>query len=106
VTCTAAEVHLQVGGQYRIANQLPDGTTLWISGEFELIDRPRRLVYTWRIGSGTDAPERVTVAFEACAGGTEVIVTHERIADAATRERHARGWHGCLQGLEEYLARS
>ena len=106
VSCTAAEVDLRVGGQYRIANQFPDGTTLWISGEFEHIDRPRKLVYTWRIGPGTDAPERVTVVFEACAGGTEVIVTHERIADAPTRQRHAQGWHGCLERLEEYLVRA
>jgi uncharacterized protein YndB with AHSA1/START domain len=28
VTCPAAEVDLRVGGQYRIANQMPDGSVL------------------------------------------------------------------------------
>lgn len=105
VTCTAAEVDLRVGGLYRIANQFPDGTTTWISGQFEHIDRPHKLVYTWRIGADTGAPERVTVLFESCAGGTEVVVTHERIADVLMRERHAQGWRGCLDGLKTYLAR-
>jgi hypothetical protein len=25
-------------------------------------------------------------------------VTHERIADEATRDQHRRGWEGCLDG--------
>ena len=33
---------------------------------------------------------------------TEVIVTHERIADAATRAGHEQGWSGCLDGLARY----
>ncbi len=36
-------------------------------------------------------------------GATEVIVVHERIADALTRDLHEQGWTGCLDGLEEYL---
>jgi uncharacterized protein YndB with AHSA1/START domain len=105
VTCTAAEVDLQVGGRYRIANQLPDGTTLWISGEFERIDKPRQLVYTWRVEPGSQPPERVTVTFEARSAGTEIVVAHERIADAATRDRHEQGWRGCLDGLAGHLGR-
>lgn len=105
VTCTAAEVDLQVGGRYRIANRLPDGKTLWISGVFERIDRPRKLVYTWRVGPGSPPSELVTVTFEAHPGGTEVVVVHERIIDAATRDRHEQGWHGCLDGLGGYLSR-
>jgi uncharacterized protein YndB with AHSA1/START domain len=105
VSCTAAEVDLRVGGCYRIANQFSDGTTLWIIGEFELIERPRKLVYTWRIGGGSQASERVTVAFEPRDRGTEIVVTHERVVDASTRERHEQGWTGCLAGLENYLTR-
>jgi uncharacterized protein YndB with AHSA1/START domain len=105
VTCTAAEVDLQVGGRYRIANRLADGTTLWISGEFEHIDRPRKLIYTWHVGPGSQPTERVTVTFEARSAGTEVVVVHERIADAGTRERHEQGWLGCLDGLRAHLAR-
>jgi hypothetical protein len=30
---------------------------------------------------------------------TEVVIRHERIASAAMRDDHARGWAGCLDGL-------
>jgi uncharacterized protein YndB with AHSA1/START domain len=103
VVCIDAEVDLKVGGRYRIANQFPDGKVLWISGEFEVIDRPHKLVYTWRVGSEEGAVERVTVTFEAQGQTTEVIVTHERIPTEALRHLHVQGWLGCLEGLAKYL---
>jgi uncharacterized protein YndB with AHSA1/START domain len=99
VTCIEAEVDLRKGGRYRIGNQFPDGKILWISGEFEVIEAPRKLVYTWRIEPNTASSERVTVQFEAQGENTEVIVTHERIASEELRERHQQGWVGCLEGL-------
>ena len=103
VTCIEVEVDLRVGGRYRMANQLPDGKILWISGEFESIEPPRELVYTWRVEPETQASERVMVQFEARGDATEVIITHERIPNAAIRDMHEQGWHGCLEGLAEYL---
>ena len=102
VRCSCAEVDLRVGGRYRIANDLPDGNTVWIEGEFETITPPHKLVYTWRLAGG-DA-ERVTVQFNARDEATEVIVVHERIANIAAREEHERGWIGCLDGLADLLA--
>jgi uncharacterized protein YndB with AHSA1/START domain len=102
VTCSEAHVDLRVGGRYRIANRFADGKVLWISGEFESVEPPRQLVYSWRLESGPPVRERVTVRFEAQDGGTEVVVIHERIADEALRRQHAGGWEGCLAGLEKY----
>lgn len=53
---------------------------------------------------GASTCERVTVRFEPRDSATEVIVLHERIADDATRNRHAHGWAGCLDGLEAFVA--
>ena len=97
VTCSEAEVDLRVGGAYRIGNLLPDGRVLWICGEFEVVEPPHRLVYSWRLGE-VDA-SRVTVRFVPRDGGTEVIVVHERVADEETRADHEKGWIGCLDGL-------
>ena len=36
VRCIAAEIDLRVGGTYRIGNEIPDGSVIWISGEFRL----------------------------------------------------------------------
>ena len=103
VACIDAEVDLRVGGRYRIANQFPDGKVLWISGEFEAIERPRRLVYTWRVTPGGVGFERVSVTFDARGQSTEVTIAHERIPSPAIRDRHEQGWTGCLDGLAEYV---
>jgi uncharacterized protein YndB with AHSA1/START domain len=103
VICIAAEVDLRVGGRYRIANQFPNGEIVWISGQFELVERPGKLDFTWCVERQQAPGERVAVRFEACDAGTLVTVTHERIVDAALRERHEQGWRGCLDGLGEYL---
>jgi uncharacterized protein YndB with AHSA1/START domain len=103
VTCSAAEVDLRVGGHYRIDNALPDGTTLSIHGSFRAIDRPRKLVYTWRMGA--EALESlVTVRFEPDGDATDVTIVHEQVATDETRDSHEKGWNGCLDGLAAFLA--
>ena len=102
--CIDAEVDLRQGGRYRIANQLPDGKILWIAGEFEVIEPPRKVVYTWRIEPEMKSTERVTVEFEPRGEETEVIVTHERISSEGLREMHQQGWQGCLEGLAKFVA--
>jgi uncharacterized protein YndB with AHSA1/START domain len=103
VKCIEAEVDLRRGGRYRIANQFPGGKIVWITGEFEVIEAPRKLVYTWRIEPETESSERVTVEFEPSGDSTEVIVTHERIASEELRKMHERGWFGCLEGLAKFV---
>lgn len=103
VECSDAAVDLRVGGRYHLDNRLPDGTVLRIEGEFERIEPPGELVYSWHLAGSAQA-ERVTVRLLACAEGTEVSITHERIATPAARDDHERGWVGCLEGLVDMLA--
>ena len=106
VTCSDAEVDLRVGGRYRIVNALPDGGSVTIHGEFRLVQPPRKLVYTWRMGEGSDAEGEsslVTVSFEPRGNDTEVIVVHEDIPAEPIRESHEQGWRGCLDGLERHF---
>jgi len=102
VDCIDATIDLRVGGRYSVANRFPDGRVVWISGEFEVIEPPHRLEYTWRMESQTTS-ERVTVRFERDGDATEVIVTHERIPDERTSEMHERGWRECLDGLATWV---
>jgi uncharacterized protein YndB with AHSA1/START domain len=81
---------------------MPDGTQLWISGEFELMEPPHRLIYTWRLELPSAGIERVSILFKARGAATEVIVTHERIGSAAARTTHERGWQQCLAGLARF----
>jgi uncharacterized protein YndB with AHSA1/START domain len=103
VTCIDAVVDLTVGGGYRIANQFPNGDVVWITGEFEVIEPPKRLVYSWRLGTATGPSERVSVTFEPRGANTEVTVTHERIPSIPVRDVHEQGWFGCLDGLAAFL---
>jgi uncharacterized protein YndB with AHSA1/START domain len=84
ITCSDATVDLRVGGAYRIGNQLPDDSVLWISGEFEVIEPPNRLVYTWHVeGKAERALERsVTVRFRLVQQGPRSSCTR-----ASTRRR-------------------
>ena len=102
VTCPVAEIDLRVGGRYRLCNLLPSGERLWITGEFEQVEPPVRLVYTWvHEPVGIDSERsRVTVRFQPHPKGTEVIVVHERLATLESRDLHLQGWQGCLLGLE------
>jgi uncharacterized protein YndB with AHSA1/START domain len=102
--CIGAEMDLRVGGAYRLVHALPDGSTLVVSGEMLVVERPRKLVYTWRVGDAADA-ERVTVRFEPRGASTEIVVTHERIATEDARAGHEGGWNGCLDGLARLAAR-
>jgi uncharacterized protein YndB with AHSA1/START domain len=103
VTCSGAEVDLRVGGRYRIDNAIPDGSSVIIEGEFREIDRPRKLVYTWRMGRDTRETSLVTVRFEERGTATEVVIVHEQVPTEAARESHDKGWNGCLDGLSAFL---
>lgn len=105
VLCTHAEVDLQVGGTFRLANQSPDGNTVWIAGMYEEIDRPRLLRHTWFMeGDEQTKPERVTIEFLPTESGTEIVITHAAIPTEPMRRGHREGWIGCLDGLVELLS--
>lgn len=100
VFCPEAHIDLKVGGHYRIANQLEKGDLLWISGTFEDVSPPEKLIYDWNVGTKDDAPSLVTVLFNAHPDGTELIIKHTRIKDEPLRDNHKMGWIGCLDKLQ------
>ena len=102
VECAAAEVDLREGGGFRLANQLPDGTVIWIAGTYSTVNPPEELAYSWYHEPLSESSEvsAVRVRFMAKGDATEVVVLHEGFADAASQERHGAGWQGCLDGLQ------
>ena len=49
-------------------------------------------------------PELVTVCFAPIDDAiSEVLVTHQRIANRRVCDSHEMGWEGCLDGLAAYL---
>lgn len=104
VHCVAVELDLRVGGAYRIGNELPDKSVLWIDGVFEVVDIPNRLEYTWSTSRDGASIERVSVRFEANDAGTEIVIRHSRIPTETLVDDHRHGWQGCLAGLAEHLS--
>lgn len=95
-----------VGGRYRLRYTMPDGRIAVVSGVYEEIDEPTRIVLSWM----WEAPDpladilmRVAFAFLESEAGTEVVVTHENIPFDVACTIHQNGWEGSLDGLENWL---
>jgi uncharacterized protein YndB with AHSA1/START domain len=96
---TAVEIDARPGGRYRFVMTAPDGAKPTISGAFEDVSPPSRLVFTWALA---DAPERislVTIVLVPKDGGTELTLHHEGFVEEAVRDKHEQGWTGCLGRL-------
>jgi len=95
----SAEVDLRVGGRYRIVMRGPDGVERRVGGVYRAIERPSKLVYTWKWEESPMADSLVTIEFLDRGKMTEVVLRHEGLTDAESRARHEHGWTGCLDNL-------
>jgi uncharacterized protein YndB with AHSA1/START domain len=75
------------------------GETRTVAGEYTVVERPRRLVYTWR-WEGMPTETLVTVEFQPDGDGTRVDLQQSGFPDERDRDMHADGWGGCLDNLE------
>ena len=101
-----SELNLKVGGKYQLEMRHKNGTVNKLSGTYQQIKPPEKLVFTWRWA--TDPPgQESTVAIEfheLGATSTEVALTHGVFPNAAERDQHAHGWNGCFEQFQNYLA--
>ena len=101
-TTPTAEVDLRVGGSYRISMKLPDGEVLYVSGVYREVKPPDKLVFTWAWDEdgGPGHESLITVEFVERGKATEVLFSHDRLADIESRDKHEHGWTGCFDKLE------
>lgn len=99
IRSTVATVEPHVGGRYEVLMQAESGT-IPHRGVYRLLDRPKRLVFTWNSPHSGPNETLVTVDFVKVAKGTEVVVTHELLPEDA-RPSHSRGWTSGLEHLDE-----
>lgn len=94
---TRATCDSRVGGRFEIVMQGDDATYVHV-GVYQVIDRPRRLVFTWASPATEGRDTLVTVDFLPRDGRTEVVVTHEQLPESA-RESHTQGWTSAIERL-------
>jgi uncharacterized protein YndB with AHSA1/START domain len=99
IRSAVATVEPYVGGRYEVIMQGESGA-IPHSGVYRLIDRPKRLVFTWHSPHTGPNETLVTVDFIMASKGTEVVVTHELLPEGA-RPSHSRGWTSGLEHLDE-----
>ncbi|HKW09516.1 MAG TPA: SRPBCC domain-containing protein [Gemmatimonadaceae bacterium] len=96
MTVPTAEVDFKIGGRYRMVLRGPDGAEHRVSGIYKQIDPPKRLVYSWKWDQPSAVETIVTVEFRDLGAATEVVLRQEGFASSEDRERHEKGWNGCL----------
>jgi uncharacterized protein YndB with AHSA1/START domain len=102
-----AEVELLVGGRIRIVMRDPeDGAQYGARGEYLLIERPHRLVFTWTFDQHPDNPQLIELEFSEREGVTSVVMTNSGIGSDERWTSQQRGWQGCYDNLERALSAS
>lgn len=67
------------------------------AGAYQVIDRPRRLVFTWNSPFAGQTDSLVTVEFRPKRGATEIVLTHERLPSKDMAAAHTKGWSDILE---------
>ncbi len=86
--------------------QPPEGDLFHLSGEFREIERPARLVFTfrWEEPDPDDRETVVTMSLTDRGGSTEVVVVQSGFATEARRALHVDGWTDSLDRLHGLLS--
>lgn len=92
----------RVGGRFEILMRHGDDL-LPHGGEYLVIDRPKRLKFSWQSHYSPD-DSTVTLDFAALdADTTRVTLTQEKFLHEEARDAHRGGWSNILAALDEQL---
>jgi uncharacterized protein YndB with AHSA1/START domain len=95
----------KVGGKYSLEMHHKDGNVHKLSGTYQQVTPPEKLVFTWRWATDPPGQESVvSLEFHDLGNATEILLTHGQFPSAASREQHNHGWVGCFEQLQNYLA--
>src|SRR5690606_3844009 len=89
---TTATLDVRVGGAYSIAFRTSDGQEHRVSGVYQDVEPPHKLVFSWAWQSTPERVSRVSLVLRPVQGGTELDFRHDRFFDAQARANHGRGW--------------
>lgn len=100
---SVVEVDARVGGRFRIVMKGPDCDHEH-TGEYLVLERPHRLVFTWISEATGGRSTTVSVEIRTLRPGeVELTLTHEGLPDETAAARHGAGWGAILRKLEDAL---
>ena len=103
-SCEIHEADVRVGGRYDFEMHMPSGESNRVRGVYQEVRPNEKLVFTWAWVSTPKRESLVMVEFKSQGNRTLLTLTHIRFADQSARDRHAKGWGGCLDRLEKRFA--
>lgn len=106
ITVRVAHWDLRVGGRYRLEYRLENGRTVPVLGDFHEIAPPRKLVFAWtweKPDLHAGVKTLVTIELLEKDGGTEVVLTHDRLPSREKRQAHESGWGRALDVLAQRI---
>ena len=98
-----ADIDAQVGGSFAFVDRRPDQGDVLHEGHYEVIERPRRLVFTFAVPQFDPGVTRVAVDFAEAPGGCQVTLTHTDVLPE-WEEQTKHGWAMILESLERALS--
>ena len=101
--CVVEKLDAVIGGEFRFQFTTQNGL-LTAFGTYLELDKPRHMAFTWAwtpMEGGVQS--RVKLDFEESNGVTTLVMVHEMLADAESRELHTFGWTGCLNSVVAYI---
>jgi len=96
------EIDPHPGGRFLIAD-LRDGEEVEHHGEYLVLDRPRRLVFSFTVPKYSGVWTEVEVVFAPTPAGCAIALTHTGVLPEWAASTEA-GWRGILEALEGVLA--
>jgi uncharacterized protein YndB with AHSA1/START domain len=101
-----AECDLRVGGRWSIAFGPPGSAPARETNVFQVVDRPRRLVYAsmMTMPDGSTVDTGMEVVFQPEDGGTRLMITQRGFPTPRLRDEFAGGWASILDGLGRVVA--
>ena len=75
-----------------------------VSGTYVLVDRPRKLVFTWIGPLTNNVNTLVTVELNPLGDETDLVLTHERLPTQAIVGGHTKGWGNILDHLADVVS--
>ncbi|HEU0239390.1 MAG TPA: SRPBCC family protein [Micromonosporaceae bacterium] len=97
---TKVTADVRTGGRFRI-----DATAggFAASGTYQEVTPMQRLVMTWR-WDGEEHDSLVTIELTANDDRTDLVLRHDLLPSAQSRDDHEQGWNDCLDRLPDWLA--